>query len=783
MPSSKSQQSDPPPLRAVILTALRVEYMAVRAHLTDLKEKMHPRGTIYERGVFWANEQMWEVGIVEIGAGNPQAALECERAIQHFDPSVIFFVGVAGGIKDVGLGDVVIADKIMGYESGKAKDQFQPRPDGGYLSYALVQRARAEGRKNDWLQRLGDYLPNRAPSVLIGAIAAGQKVVGSTKSETWRLLRSTYGDVLAVEMEGHGFLRAIHASQQVDALVIRGISDLIEGKSESDAAGWQEMASRYASAFAFEVLAKYTPALGRQDSQTPTKLSDKVATEQNTRISSQKLAAEVFRTEGAFSEGSLQQDIDKAQMIPKILLYLYQQAPSEKVPLSELCKQLGVSSREPVVEVLEQLQFQGYVELSALTRSAMLCWITYNGKKITKDLLPPDDTERAANIKSSRPAHIEKFEPKAIEDHSDFFWALDQLDPKHVHMVQRQNVVERIQRILARTSGKKIVFLYGSPKVGKTFVLERLKEKLRDQYVSVFINFNGWGSKGKLPTFLNELATRIEADIKESGYQIEPFREGAELESTKEFFKFMNHLVQSIRADGKYLLFFFEEIEYLADQEADSRVFRLLKNETERLVKKGVRFILTSSKKMHELSRCAPSLAAVLARGERVRIDCFDEAVSRSLIMTHTHRYFSFEPEAIEIAIRICDGHPSLLRNVLAFIVRHWRSEWQKSTITEYDLIDILEDVCLELNATLTSIWSTLSPLEKHILQQVAHNNKDEFRIDEVLVGNERDTKKGLKQLVHRQILGDTRSDKELYIVRLGLLIDSLSYEFLPVNE
>lgn len=253
---------------AVILTALEVEYMAVRAHLSHLTEEIHSNGTIYERGIFRVNRQMsWQIAIVEIGAGSASAALEAERAIKHFDPSVVFFVGVAGGIKDVKLGDVVAADKIWYYEYGRAEDEFRSRADGGRLSYRLIRRATVERRKKDWLKRIKGKCPNNKPKVFLGPIAAGEKVVASKKSEVWKRLHNHFGDVLAVEMEAYGFLRAIDANPDVDALVIRGISDQIDKKNESDAKGWQEIASRHASAFAFEVLAKWIPSLPQDSSK------------------------------------------------------------------------------------------------------------------------------------------------------------------------------------------------------------------------------------------------------------------------------------------------------------------------------------------------------------------------------------------------------------------------------------------------------------------------------------------------------------------------------------
>jgi S-layer protein (TIGR01567 family) len=248
-------------LVAVIFTALPVEYKAVRSHLECIEEKMHPtKGTIYDQGIFTSNGRSWKVVIAEIGKGNVQVALEVERAIEFFKPNIVLFVGVAGGIKSVKLGDVVVANKIYGYESGKADYYFKPRPAVCEPKYAILQRVNAEARKGDWLQRLSEILPDQHPTVFIEPIAAGEKVLNSTQSEFYKLIKSNYEDAVAVEMEGYGFLKAAYANSQVDALVIRGISDLIDGKEAADKAGSQKTASLHASAFAFEILSKtYMP--------------------------------------------------------------------------------------------------------------------------------------------------------------------------------------------------------------------------------------------------------------------------------------------------------------------------------------------------------------------------------------------------------------------------------------------------------------------------------------------------------------------------------------------
>src|ERR1700722_3162744 len=75
---------------------------------------------------------------------------------------------------------------------------------------------------------------------------------------TAEFIRDHYGDALAVEMEGRGFLEAVHISHSALGGVVRGISDLLSGKRRADKEGSQERAADAACAVAFEILAGLT---------------------------------------------------------------------------------------------------------------------------------------------------------------------------------------------------------------------------------------------------------------------------------------------------------------------------------------------------------------------------------------------------------------------------------------------------------------------------------------------------------------------------------------------
>jgi nucleoside phosphorylase len=242
------------PVRSVVIvTALDLETRAVLRQLGPWTEEVVD-GTVLYKGTF----ADWKVAVVEVGPGNIAVAALASRAIGHCRADVALFVGVAGAVKDVDLGDVVVASKVYGYESGKdTTSGFLPRPDLQHSAHGLEQRARAICKRTQWRDRLDRALNQEKPEIFVGPIAAGEKVVASTRALTAEFLRKQYGDTLAVEMEGRGFLEAVHVNS-VLGTVIRGISDRLSGKSIADKAGWPRKAADAASAVAFEILATLT---------------------------------------------------------------------------------------------------------------------------------------------------------------------------------------------------------------------------------------------------------------------------------------------------------------------------------------------------------------------------------------------------------------------------------------------------------------------------------------------------------------------------------------------
>jgi len=90
-------------------------------------------------------------------------------------------------------------------------------------AHGLEQRARIIRQIEDWRARLDPSVAHSNPNLFVEPMAAGEKVVASKRAETAKLIARLYGDAVAVEMEGRGFLGGVHINHSVQGCVIRGI--------------------------------------------------------------------------------------------------------------------------------------------------------------------------------------------------------------------------------------------------------------------------------------------------------------------------------------------------------------------------------------------------------------------------------------------------------------------------------------------------------------------------------------------------------------------------------
>jgi len=254
----------------VVLTALEVEYEAVRSMLADLRQPPPVSGTRFEVGSL--GRDAGEVVLALTGAGNHASAVIAERAIREFAPSAVLFVGVAGRLRpSLALGDVVVATHVYAYHGAAARaDGLKSRPRVWEIDHGIDQAARQVARQVERgrSRRAGA----EGPRVHFGPVASGEVLHDARVSEPLRWIREHYDDALAIEMEAAGVAKAGQLSAAPVA-VVRGISDRADGtKAGTDGERWQPRAVRnaasFATALAAELIAQHPPRAGA-GSRTP----------------------------------------------------------------------------------------------------------------------------------------------------------------------------------------------------------------------------------------------------------------------------------------------------------------------------------------------------------------------------------------------------------------------------------------------------------------------------------------------------------------------------------
>ena len=238
---------------AVILTALEEEHAAVVRALGDGDMRRWRGRALYAARVGDLEVLAFPMG----GMGNPGSAQAATLAISVWNPAYIILAGIAGGIRrpgdDLRLGDVLVPDRIVGYESAKIRPEGpEPRYEVLQPDWELLQTARGLDPR-DWALGITATRPDGhggrvVPRAFFGPVFSGEKVLAD--GATLAGLRKDWGKAIGVEMEGLGVAVASYRGGP-GFLMAKAVSDFADAAKDDD---WHGYAAESAARFAVAVL-------------------------------------------------------------------------------------------------------------------------------------------------------------------------------------------------------------------------------------------------------------------------------------------------------------------------------------------------------------------------------------------------------------------------------------------------------------------------------------------------------------------------------------------------
>lgn len=237
----------------LILTALPLEYAAVRERLETTGERRAPSGARYCEGRVIGQDIAWTVRVFETSMGNATAAAALARAARDFPPDLVVFSGIAGGLRGTEQkhGDVVIVEHVYNGEAGKSsvndegESEFKARPMPMSAPAKLIEIARS-------IRRVHEPLPPTF-SIDLTDLVSTESVEADPSNALAKRLKVAFDNVHAIDMETWGLYQGAR-HLDVPAIAVRGLSDLDGDKSRDDDANWQPVAARNAAAVALELL-------------------------------------------------------------------------------------------------------------------------------------------------------------------------------------------------------------------------------------------------------------------------------------------------------------------------------------------------------------------------------------------------------------------------------------------------------------------------------------------------------------------------------------------------
>lgn len=218
-----------------IIVAEEKELLEVKKIINNLREKY-----IYEKIFYIGSIEEKEVVLVKSNVGKVNSARVTQILIDYFNIDLVINVGTAGSVDNsLEIGDVVVATELVQYD-------FDVTPFGRKLGE--IENIGESIKVDEKFLKLFDNI-----NVRKGIIASGDRFIVNREDKD--NIRNIF-KALAIEMEGASIAQVCFLDK-IPFLVIRSITDKLDGSSKVDFEKFLESSSKVVANILKELLKKY----------------------------------------------------------------------------------------------------------------------------------------------------------------------------------------------------------------------------------------------------------------------------------------------------------------------------------------------------------------------------------------------------------------------------------------------------------------------------------------------------------------------------------------------
>jgi hypothetical protein len=326
--------------------------------------------------------------------------------------------------------------------------------------------------------------------------------------------------------------------------------------------------------------------------------------------------------------------------------------------------------------------------------------------------------------------------------------------------VGREDLFAKIRENLDATH-KPTLVLHGQRRTGKTSVLLQLSNRLPADHIPIYVDLQATAPVDGLNRFLYTLAREAvqQADDRRRMALPPVDMEDFDRRGTHAFYEWLDLARQ--RLDGRLLLFTLDEFEKIEEAIGQGRMTVAILDVLRHLIQHHSSWLVLLFAGVRTLEEMGRSWHSYFISVKPLNVSYLDPAAARKLILLPTENYpLHYDRQAVETILSATHGQPFLVQAVCFELIQYLNDRKRRlagpsGRVTAVDAQEAIRRAVCSARPYFQDLWANSKDLERLVLAELAHNQREQTRIDDLGKGlTLQAIHQAVEQLKRRELIG-----------------------------